>query len=44
VAVDSRHLYWTSNGTIEEANLDGSNPHTIITGQNNPAGVAVGPQ
>ena len=39
----SAHLYWTdfSAGTISEANLDGSNARTIITGQTGPQGVAV---
>ena len=38
------HLYWSSDigGTIVEANLDGTNPMTIVTGQNYPVGVAVG--
>jgi uncharacterized protein YjbI with pentapeptide repeats len=36
------HLYWAdqTGGTVDEANLDGSNPHAIITG-NQPYGVAV---
>jgi hypothetical protein len=29
-------------GTIWAANLDGSSPHVLLAGQNNPAGVAVG--
>ncbi|HEX6488709.1 MAG TPA: DUF5050 domain-containing protein [Candidatus Dormibacteraeota bacterium] len=39
----ARQLYWTNrgDGTIVEANLDGSNPATIVTGQNAPQGVAV---
>lgn len=43
------HLYWATDngvkdgGTIVEANLDGSNPQTIASGQNDPIGVAVGP-
>ena len=43
-AVVSSHLYWSSEygGTIVEANLDGTNPTTIVTGQNYPIGVAVG--
>jgi hypothetical protein len=38
-----RHLYWASNspGTINEANLDGSNPQTLITDHGSPIGVAV---
>jgi len=37
-------LYWTNPvaGTIWAANLDGSSPHVLATGQDNPAGVAVG--
>jgi hypothetical protein len=37
------HLYWTdfAAGTVMEANLDGSNPHVIVSGQNEPDGVAV---
>jgi hypothetical protein len=41
------HLYWANNGdgTIWEADWpDGTNPHAIVTGQQLPAGVAVGPQ
>jgi virginiamycin B lyase len=38
-------LYWANrgDGTIWRANLDGSNPQAIITGQNLPWGVAVDP-
>ena len=45
VAVGASHLYWANNGdgTIWEANLDGSSPHAIATGQHDPLGVAVGP-
>jgi hypothetical protein len=44
VAVDASHIYW-SDTNIFQANLDGTNPHTLITGLNfGPAGVAVGPQ
>jgi hypothetical protein len=39
------HLYWVDNndatGTVNEANLDGTDPQTIITGQDNPDGLAV---
>jgi hypothetical protein len=37
------HLYWTDSliGTIMEANLDGTDPHAIATGQQHPTGVAV---
>lgn len=45
--VPPAHLYWTNNPTNQEtinsANLDGSNPQTIITGQSSLLGV-VGPQ
>jgi hypothetical protein len=48
VAVDSSHLYWAnagdpgqSNGTIMEANLDGSDPHPLFQDQNDPSDVAV---
>jgi hypothetical protein len=37
LAADSSHIYWTcncSNGTINEANLDGGNPHAIVSGLN----------
>jgi len=46
VAVNADHLYWgdVNQGAISAANLDGSSPHTIITGQNGPAGVAVAGQ
>ena len=35
VAVTSSHLYWTvsRDGTIGEANLDGTSSHTIISGR-----------
>ena len=35
---------WTDagNGTINSANLDGSSPGAIVTGQRDPNGVAVG--
>src|SRR5258708_6963619 len=38
------HLYWANfgDGTIDEANLDGTGVTTIVTGQNGPYGVAVG--
>jgi hypothetical protein len=45
-------LYWTNvaadsvpndpAGTVNKANLDGSSPHTVVHGQNEPAGVATG--
>lgn len=45
------HLYWANfgaspdTGTIDDANLDGTSPHALVTGLNSgPAGVAVGPQ
>ena len=36
-------LYWANYGTgsINQANLDGSNPKAIVTGQDSPIGVAV---
>lgn len=36
------HLYWsdTNDGTIHEANLDGTDPTTLATSQNCPSGVA----
>jgi uncharacterized protein DUF5050 len=42
--VPAAHLYWTNagDGTIVEADLDGSNQTTIATGQSTPFGVAVG--
>jgi hypothetical protein len=44
VAVDASRLYW-SDTSIFQANLDGANQHTLITGLNfGPAGLAVGPQ
>jgi hypothetical protein len=48
VTITSSNLYWADqgDGTIWEANLDGSNSHplTLIAFQNGPFGVAVGPQ
>jgi hypothetical protein len=46
VAVNADHLYWgdVNQGAISVADLDGSSPHTIITGQNGPEGVAVAGQ
>jgi hypothetical protein len=40
------HLYWANfgAGTIVEANLGGTSPQVIATGQGGPLGVAVGPQ
>jgi hypothetical protein len=35
------HLYWAAGDSIWEANLDGSSPQAIVTGQHDPAGVAV---
>jgi hypothetical protein len=45
VAVDPSHLYWTNqgDGTIWQANLDGTNPKAFATGQDDPWGVAVSP-
>ena len=45
VAVGAGHLYWTNNGdgTIGEANLDGTDPQAIVPGQKSLAGVAVAP-
>src|SRR5205823_1714856 len=38
------HIYWStdvSSGTISAAPLTGGTPATLVSGQNNPAGVAV---
>jgi hypothetical protein len=44
IAVYGSHICWTDT-SIFQANLDGTNPNTLITGLNfGPAGVAVGPQ
>jgi hypothetical protein len=47
LAVDADHIYWTSStdfsdgdGAVWAAGLDGSNPHIIVPGQNDPHGVA----
>jgi hypothetical protein len=42
VTVDATHLYWTnrSQGTVKRANLDGTNPQTLLD-QNQPQAVAV---
>ena len=44
VAVDASHIYWADTN-IFQANLDGTNPHSIVSGLNfGFNGVAVGPQ
>jgi Domain of unknown function (DUF5050) len=37
------HIYWTNqySGTINQANLAGTNPQVLVSGQSDPAGVAV---
>jgi hypothetical protein len=45
-ALAATHLYWVDNGpdgigTVNKANLDGTSPQTIVTGQGNPDGLAV---
>jgi hypothetical protein len=37
------HIYWADflTGTVNAAGQDGSNPHAIVTGQDQPFGVAV---
>ena len=40
-APEPSHLYWAAGDSIWEANLNGTNPQAIVTGQHNPAGVAV---
>ena len=35
------HLAWAADDSIWEANLDGTNPQAVVTGQHDPAGVAV---
>ena len=41
--MDASHLYWsdTISGTIMAANLDGTVVTTLVTGQDQPEGVAV---
>ena len=42
LAVDGRHIYWTTNSTIGRANLDGTGVNqSFITGATRPDGVAV---
>ena len=44
VAVNSSHIFWINYDgpdSVNEANLDGSNPQTLVTGQYNPLGIAV---
>lgn len=43
--MNSSHLYWAdlNQGAIAEANLDGGNPHIIVTGQDIPQMMAVTP-
>ncbi len=44
VAVDGSHIYWVDTD-IFAANLDGTSPHSLISGLNfGFNGVAVGPQ
>src|SRR3984957_10263243 len=42
LGLDLDHLSWAGTSqTISSANLDGSNPQTLVSGQNGPIGVAV---
>ena len=43
VVVNATNIFWanTGNGTIGEANLDGSDPTTLITGASTPSGLVV---
>ena len=43
VAVDASHIYWSdaAHETIDVANLDGTDPHPLITGPISALGVAV---
>ena len=46
MAADGSHLYWTNElgGTVNEANLDGTDPRSIVTtGVNQPLMMAVAP-
>jgi hypothetical protein len=48
--VAPRLLYWindpggseSANGTVNQAGLNGTSPHTIVPGQDDPSGIAVG--
>ena len=42
LGLDVDHIYWAGTSqTISSANLDGSDPQTLVSGQNGPIGVAV---
>ena len=43
MAVDASRLYWTnrSQGMVKRADLEGTNPQTLLLGQNQPQAVAV---
>ena len=43
MAVDGSHIYWANleAGTIDEAPLTGGTATTLVTGQDNPEGLAV---
>ena len=42
LGLDVDHIYWAgASQTISSANLDGSDPQTLVSGQNGPIGVAV---
>src|SRR6185312_755975 len=42
LGLDLDHIYWAGTSqTISSANLDGSDPQTLVSGQNGPIGVAV---
>ena len=42
LGLDLEHIYWAGTSqTISSANLDGSDPQTLVSGQNGPIGVAV---
>ncbi|HXJ26661.1 MAG TPA: hypothetical protein VNH17_13210, partial [Streptosporangiaceae bacterium] len=45
VAVSSASVYRANpnGGTVNQANLDGGNPHALFANQNGSFGVAVGP-
>jgi hypothetical protein len=44
VVVDGTRIYWTdiAGGTVNESNIVGPQPHTLVSGQDNPSSITIG--